>query len=84
MADKSRGPKKISMTIGGYSQRALGLASPADRAAYLEDVCGDNPRLRLELDALLAAHDRLGATHHPVARNFRGRWTSLSPNVPGP
>jgi WD40 repeat protein/serine/threonine protein kinase len=40
---------------------ALGLASLADRAAYLEDVCRDNPQLRLELDALLAAHNRLGA-----------------------
>jgi serine/threonine protein kinase/Flp pilus assembly protein TadD len=44
---------------------AVGLASPADRAAYLEDVCRDHPRLRLELDALLAAHDRLGAELPP-------------------
>src|SRR5262249_32710213 len=44
---------------------AVGLASPADRAAYLEDVCRDNSQLRLELDALLAAHDRLGADPPP-------------------
>jgi hypothetical protein len=31
---------------------AVGLASPADRAAYLEEVCRDNPRLRVEIDAL--------------------------------
>jgi serine/threonine protein kinase/tetratricopeptide (TPR) repeat protein len=40
---------------------AVELASPAERAAYLEDVCRDNPRLRADVDALLAAHDRLGA-----------------------
>jgi serine/threonine protein kinase len=44
---------------------AVGLASPADRAAYLEDACRDNPRLRIEIDALLAAHDRLGAELPP-------------------
>jgi hypothetical protein len=44
---------------------AVGLASPADRAAYLEDACRDNPRLRQKLDALLSAHDRLGAEQPP-------------------
>jgi hypothetical protein len=44
---------------------AVGLASPADRAAYLEDVCRDNPPLRLEFDALIAAHDRLGVEPPP-------------------
>jgi hypothetical protein len=39
---------------------ALGLPSPADRAVYLDKVCRDKPELRAELDALLAAHDRLG------------------------
>jgi serine/threonine protein kinase len=38
----------------------LGLPSPADRAAYLDEVCRDKPGLRAELNALLAAHDRLG------------------------
>jgi WD40 repeat protein/serine/threonine protein kinase len=46
---------------------AVGLASPADRAAYLEDICRDNPRLRVEIDALFAAHDRLGADPPPSA-----------------
>jgi serine/threonine protein kinase/tetratricopeptide (TPR) repeat protein len=46
---------------------AVGLASPHGRAAYLDDVCRDNPRLRRELDALLAAHDRLGADQPPGA-----------------
>ena len=39
---------------------AVGLASPADRAAYLEEVCRDHPQLRVEIDGLLAAHNRLG------------------------
>jgi serine/threonine protein kinase/tetratricopeptide (TPR) repeat protein len=40
---------------------ALGLPTTADRAAYLDEACLGNPRLRADLDALLAAHDRLGA-----------------------
>src|SRR5262245_2496117 len=45
---------------------AIGLPSPADRAAYLDEVCRDNPGLRAELDALLAAHDRLGGGPLPT------------------
>jgi hypothetical protein len=44
---------------------AIGLASPADRAAYLDEACRDNPQLRAELDALLAAHRRLGDAPSP-------------------
>jgi serine/threonine protein kinase len=40
--------------------RALELPTPEDRAAYLDEACRDDPALRAELDALLAAHDRLG------------------------
>src|SRR5262245_48310492 len=39
---------------------AISLPSPAERAAYLDEVCRENADLRAELDALLAAHDRLG------------------------
>jgi serine/threonine protein kinase/Tfp pilus assembly protein PilF len=46
--------------------RAVGLASPGERAAYLDDVCRGKPALRLELDPLLAAHDRLGADPVPI------------------
>src|SRR5262249_13195743 len=38
---------------------ALDKGSPAERAAYLDQVCGDNRPLRAEVEALLAAHDRL-------------------------
>src|SRR4051812_18837413 len=39
---------------------AIGLDSPDERSAYLVEACRDHPRLRAQLDALPAAHDRLG------------------------
>jgi WD40 repeat protein/serine/threonine protein kinase len=39
---------------------ALALPTPAKRAAYLDEACRDNPALRAEVEALLAAHERLG------------------------
>src|SRR5262245_58856437 len=47
---------------------AIGLPSPADRAAYLEEVCRDNPALQAELEDLLAAHDRLGGGPVPTGQ----------------
>ena len=35
---------------------ALKFANPAERAAYLDQACADNPRLRADLEALLLAH----------------------------
>src|SRR5262249_34801131 len=46
---------------------AIGLPTPADRVAYLDEVCRDDPELRAELDALLAAHDRLGDGPGPTS-----------------
>jgi len=65
---------------------AIGLPSPADRAAYLDEVCRDNPGMRAELDALLAAHDRLGgqspATSGPEpAGNPRAESTEAFPGA---
>src|SRR5262245_11380993 len=37
---------------------ALGIASPEERASYLEAACGDDQHLREEVEALLRAHDR--------------------------
>jgi eukaryotic-like serine/threonine-protein kinase len=45
---------------------AIGLPSPADRAAYLDEVCRGDPGVRAEVDALLAAHDRLGGGPPPT------------------
>src|SRR3954447_2429878 len=41
---------------------AIGLGSPAERSAYLDRACGDDTRLRVDIVALLAAHDRLGGS----------------------
>jgi tetratricopeptide (TPR) repeat protein len=37
--------------------RALELATPADRAAFLDEACAGNPRLRTDVEALLRAHE---------------------------
>jgi eukaryotic-like serine/threonine-protein kinase len=39
---------------------AIDLPTPEGRAAYLEAACGGDARLRADVEALLAAHDRLG------------------------
>jgi serine/threonine protein kinase/WD40 repeat protein len=43
-------------------EAAIELASPEERAAYLDQACGTNTLLRQEVESLLAAHDRLGVT----------------------
>ncbi len=40
--------------------QALEIASPADRAAFLDQVCRDNPALRAELEGLLKASAKAG------------------------
>src|SRR5438552_4111656 len=45
---------------------AIGLPSSADRAAYLDGACRDNPGLRAQVEALLAAHERLGGGTPPT------------------
>jgi serine/threonine protein kinase len=37
---------------------AIEQPSTNDRAAYLDAVCGDDPKLREEIEVLLRAHDR--------------------------
>ncbi|MBI1913560.1 MAG: tetratricopeptide repeat protein [Planctomycetes bacterium] len=41
-------------------EAAIDKGSPQERAAYLDQACGSNAALRREVEALLAAHDRLG------------------------
>jgi serine/threonine protein kinase/tetratricopeptide (TPR) repeat protein len=40
--------------------QALELTSAAERAAFLDQACSDNPALRAEVEALLHAHQRSG------------------------
>jgi WD40 repeat protein/serine/threonine protein kinase len=53
------------MSNPAASERSIFLAaiekeSPAERAAYLAEACGGDTSLRAEVEALLAAHGRLG------------------------
>src|SRR5262245_52418790 len=45
---------------------AIGLESADERSAYLDDACRDQPTLRAEIEALLAAHDRRGGGPAPA------------------
>jgi WD40 repeat protein/tetratricopeptide (TPR) repeat protein len=55
---------------------AIALPAPADRAAYLDAVCRGQPALRAELDALLAAHDRLDGMPPPTGPE--SAWVDLT------
>ena len=41
-------------------ERALEFGSAEERAAYLDGVCGDDHRLREQVESLLAAHEASG------------------------
>jgi serine/threonine protein kinase/Flp pilus assembly protein TadD len=58
------------MTKQRLSERSIFEAvieksSPQERAAYLDKACGNDAGLRREVEALLAAHDRLGDVSPP-------------------
>ena len=62
---------------------ALALPTAAQRAAYLDEVCRDNP-VRAELEALLAAHERLGGVLPlTTGEEPAGGVAVESPPVPG-
>jgi serine/threonine protein kinase/tetratricopeptide (TPR) repeat protein len=47
-------------------EAAIDKVTSQERAAFLEEACGANEALRLEVEALLAVHDRLGPSPpHP-------------------
>lgn len=48
--------------------------APAERAQLLEERCNGNPRLRRELEKLLAAHDHASAPHAPPPARRFGAW----------
>ena len=66
---------------------AIGLPSPADRAAYLDEACRDDPGLRAELDALLAGARPTGRRHPrhtgPEAAGDRSRRVRSDGGIPG-
>src|SRR5262245_37512720 len=49
---------------------ALEKESAAERSAYLNQVCAANAAIRAEIEALLAAHDRLDSLPPMPAENF--------------
>ncbi len=52
------------MTDESVFAAALAIGSPSERAAYLDRVCSDNPKLRREVEELLRAH----AADNPLDR----------------
>jgi serine/threonine protein kinase len=71
--------------------QAVGMSAPAEREAFLDEACRDKPKLRAEVVALLAAHDRLGSPlpatgAHPAgpeAAAAERPTASPSPEAPG-
>jgi serine/threonine protein kinase len=75
------------MTDARWSERsifeaAIDKGSREERAAYLDQVCGSNPALRQDVEALLAAHDRLGSIS--AATTVDERTTEGAGTVIGP
>jgi hypothetical protein len=61
---------------------ALALPTAAERAAYLDEACRNNAGLRADLDALLAAHERLGGVLlPPIGIKLRRHWSSKKREV---
>jgi serine/threonine protein kinase/tetratricopeptide (TPR) repeat protein len=57
---------------------------PEERAAYLEQVCGSNERLRAGVERLLAAHDRLGTILPASGIPGPATTAAVSPVTAGP
>jgi formylglycine-generating enzyme required for sulfatase activity len=64
---------------------ALDLASPTDRAAYLEKVCGGNVELRRQVEELLAAHFKAGTfLDEPVGKQLEAGQATPIHSSPAP
>ena len=63
---------------------AIGLESPEERSAYLDDACRDQPALRAEIEALLAAHDRLGGGRLPNTGAMAGSAPAVTAEAAPP
>src|SRR5262245_44170865 len=65
--------------------RALEIESPPARAAYLDEACGGDGRLRAEVDGLLAANGRAGGfMQRPAPAVAAGITGSYEPLIEGP
>jgi hypothetical protein len=62
---------------------ALDLSNPADRTAYLENVCGGNVEFRRQVEELLAAHFKSGKfLDEPVGKQLEaGSATPINDNT---
>jgi hypothetical protein len=47
-----------STRLESLFHEARSKTSPQERAAYLDEVCRESPKLRDEIESLLAAHDK--------------------------
>ena len=62
--------------------QVLEIESPAERAAYLNEACGDNADLRSEVDSLLEAIDKAGNfMKQPMAPAIEAGSTSDEPSI---
>jgi serine/threonine protein kinase len=68
------------LTERSIFEAAIETGSPEERDAYLDQACGSDAGLRQEVEALLAAHDRL-AIVHPAGRAPRLAATVDEPAV---
>jgi WD40 repeat protein/serine/threonine protein kinase len=57
------------MTLDTIFALAIGIASPEERAAFLEVACGGDSQLRREVEQLVRDHFRAGAFLEPPARS---------------
>jgi serine/threonine protein kinase/tetratricopeptide (TPR) repeat protein len=77
------------MTDAHASERSIFLAalereSAQERAAYLDEACAGDPRLRADVEALLAAHARLGDLPPAPAASEPGVTRDAPPQAEGP
>jgi tetratricopeptide (TPR) repeat protein/tRNA A-37 threonylcarbamoyl transferase component Bud32 len=62
---------------------ALDIATPAERAAYLDAACADDYGLRPFVEALLRAHDQHDYfLDHPPAQLSAAEWEAATPREP--
>jgi serine/threonine protein kinase len=64
--------------------RAREIVSPAERAAYLAEACGDNAELRAEVEALLQAEGRMPGEFLNRPEHSEGETSVHEPATAGP